>query len=436
MRRWMPPLFAVLLLSVLCAAVPVAAVEAPAAPAGARDYLAEAAAAFTPENRSYSDTRVFLMIAGPLYGILAGLLLMFTGLSARFRDIAHGLGHRLYVRVLVYFTLYSTAIFALSLPLAWFEEFALEHQYGLSNQTLLGWAGDSVKSLVFSIFAVGVVPLLALAWARVQASPRGWWRWIALGTLPVTLAAVVLQPVVFDPMFNKFTPLRDAELRTQILSLAAQAGIPGRNVYEVDMSSKTKKINAYVSGFGASQRIVLWDTALQSLKRDEILFVMGHEMGHYVLNHIWKYLALISLGAFAGFWLCARIAEWWLSAFGARWGVTSVSDLAAMPVLLLSLTMVTLIAMPGLNWVSCLIEHESDIYALELTHDNDAGARAFLQLAKDNRSNPEPAEWVRILLYDHPPLGDRIRFALEYRPWEKGEPNRFYRPRPANLAAR
>lgn len=402
----------------------------------APDYLAEARAAFTPENRAYSQTRVFLRLVGPPFGVLAGLLLMFSGLSARFRDIALGLGHRRYVRVLVYFTLYATSVFLLSLPLAWFEDFALEHQYGLSTQTLAGWFGDQLKAQVFSIVIVGVLPLLALAWGRIEASPRGWWKWIAAGTLPVALVAIVLQPVVFDPLFNKFTTLRDAELRGEILTLAAKAGIPGRHVYEVDMSAKTRKINAYVSGFGASQRIVLWDTALKALERDEILFVMGHEMGHYVLGHMWQYLLVLSAGAFAAFWACARLAEGWLAWFGARWGVTRVDDLAAMPVLFLSLTIVTLVAMPALNALSCRVEHESDVYALELTRDNDAGARSFLRLAQDNRSDPEPPTWVRVLLYDHPPLGERIRFALEYRPWEKGEPNRLYRPKPPALARR
>lgn len=435
MRRRLPLALSLVLFALVCAAVAHAADATSAAgSAPVRDYLAEARAGFTPENRAYSQTRVFLRLVGPLYGIFAGFLLLFTGLSRRFRDMAHGLGHRLYVRVLVYFTLYATAIFVLSLPLAWFEEYALEHQYGLSTQSFGGWLGDSLKGHVFSIVAVGVVPLLALAWGRIVASPRRWWAWIAAGTLPVALVAIVLQPIVFDPLFNKFTPLHDAALRSDILALGARAGIPGRNVYEVDMSAKTKKINAYVSGFGASQRIVLWDTALKGLKHDEILFVMGHEMGHYVLGHMWKYLAVVSLGAFAAFWACAQLAGALVRRFGAQWGVEGVSDLAAMPALFLSLTIVTLVTMPAMNALSCQVEHESDVYALELTHDNDAGARSFLQLATDNRSDPEPPTWVRVLLYDHPPLGERIRFALEYRPWEKGEPNRLYKPKAPNLA--
>jgi Zn-dependent protease with chaperone function len=403
-----------------------AVVPAPPAP---RDYLAEARAAYTPVNRSYQNTRVVLQLVGPLYGLVITLLLLFTGLSARFRDIAHALGHRLYVRVLVYFVLFATTSAILGLPLAWFEEFALEHQYGLSNQTLGGWFSDSAKGLVFLLVVVGVIPILHPAWRIVTRSPRGWWWRLAAAVAPLTLAATLLQPVVFEPLFNKFEPLRDPSLSREILALGRRAGIPARQVFQVDMSRRTKKLNAYVSGFGASQRIVLWDTTIEAMRRDEILVVMGHEMGHYVLNHVWKSIVVIGLGAFAAFWLAARIVEWLLRAFGLRWGVAGVDDLASLPVFSLALTVVTLLAQPGLNALSRGVEHESDAYTLELTHDNDAAARAFLKLAQDNRSNPEPAPWVRVLLYDHPALADRIRFALEYRPWERGEPNRYYRGR-------
>ena len=401
---------------------------APAPPAP--DYLARARASYGVESRAYAGSRVVVRIVGPLYGIVCGLLLMFTGLSGRFRDIAVGLGHRRYVRVLVFFSLYALAMFVLGLPLAWYEEFALEHQYGLSTQTFGGWMMDSVKGLVTSIVSVAVIPLLALTWRVIEGSPRRWWLWIAAGTLPVALAAMLLEPIVLDPLFNKFQPLQDASLRTEILELARRAGIPARHVYEVDMSSRTRKLNAYVNGFGASQRVVLWDTMLRRMTHDEILFVSGHEMGHYVLGHAWKTLLLMSGGAFLAFWLCARLTEGWLAVFGRHWGVGGVGDLAAMPVLALSLTIVTLLVMPGLNAMSRRAEHESDIYGIEITRNNDAAARAFLKLAQDNRADPDPPLLVRVLLYDHPPLADRIRFALEYRPWEHGQPNRYYRPAP------
>jgi Zn-dependent protease with chaperone function len=396
-------------------------------PAPPRDYVAEAFASFSPENRAYAGARVVVRLLGPLYGILMGLLIMFTGLSVRFRNIAEGLGHRRYVRVLVYFALYSSTMFVLGLPLAWYEEFALEHQFGLSTQTLPGWFLDSFKGQVLSIVVVGVLPLLTLAWGAIEHSPRRWWLWIAAGTLPVAVAATLLEPIVLDPVFNKFTPLQDTSLRGEILELGARAGIPARQVYQVDMSRRTRKLNAYVNGFGASQRIVLWDTTLQRMQRDEILFVMGHEMGHYVLGHIWKFLGLIAVGSFLVFWLCARLTDAWLAVFGRLWGVRAIGDLASMPVLALSLTLVTLLVMPAINYSSRLAEHESDIYGLEITRDNDAAARAFLKLAQDNRADPQPPAWIRFMLYDHPPLADRIGFALAYHPWAGGQPNRLFR---------
>lgn len=398
-----------------------------AAPAPQRDYLAEVRAGYTPVNRSYHETRVVVMLLDPLYGAIMTLLLLFTGLSARFRDLAHAASQRLYVRVLVYLSLFVVSSAVLGLPLAWYEEYALEHQYGLSTQTLAAWFLDSVKGVVFLLVMLGVIPLQALMWKVVRKHPKGWWWRLAAGTAPFALAATILQPLVFDPIFNRFEPLRDEALRSEILTLGARAGIPAKDVYQVDMSKRTKKINAYVSGFGGSQRIVLWDTTLEAMKRDEILFVMGHEMGHYVLGHVWKGVLWISLGAFAGFWLIARITGWLLSAFGQRWGIEGPGDLAAMPVLSLALSVVTLLAQPAYNAISRGVEHESDVYALEITHDNDAAARAFLKLSVDNRANPEPAAWLRVLFYSHPPLADRIRFALEYKPWEKGEPNRLYR---------
>jgi Zn-dependent protease with chaperone function len=393
-----------------------------------RDHVEEARRGFTPDNREYQRLRVLLRVVTPLLGILVGVLMLVTGVAQRYRDFAYRLAQGRWGRMLAFFTFYLVTMFVVTLPVSWYEEHALEQRFGFAAQTTLEWLVDQLKALGFMIVAVGVVPVLALAWRAVEASPRRWWLWLAAGAIPVTLASVILQPLVFDPLFNKFTPLRDASLRDEILALGARAHVPAKNVYEVDMSERTTKVNAYVSGFGASQRIVLWDNTLRRLQRDEILFVMGHEMGHYVLQHIWKGVLLYSIGGFAALWIVARLLRWTLGRFGGRWGVQSVADLAAMPLLFASLALVNYLGAPLTNAISRRIEHEADIYALEITRDNDAGARSFLALARDNKSDPEPATWVRIMLYSHPPLGDRIRFALEYRPWERGEPNRAYRP--------
>jgi len=392
-----------------------------------RDYIAEARAAFTPENRAYQRQRVALAIVSPLVGIAVGLLLLFTGVAQWLRDLANARAKGQWARVLVFFTLYSVIMAVVLLPLDWYSGWALEHRFALSNQSLGDWALDQGKALAFQIVAVGVLPLLALAMRVVDAHPRRWWLWLSLGALPVAAASVLLQPLVFDPLFNKFTPLHDASLRDDILALARRADIPARNVYEVDMSTKTKKVNAYMTGFGSSQRIVLWDTTLKQMSRDEILFVMGHEMGHYVLHHIWKGLAWVAAGSFAVLWLTAWFARALLARFGGRWNVHAAGDLAAIPLLFAVLMWVNYLGAPVANAISRGVEHEADVFALEITHDNDAGARSFLKLAEGNRSDPEPAGWVKLLLFTHPPLGDRIRFALDYKPWERGEPNRAYR---------
>jgi len=399
------------------------------APGHPRDYMAEARAAFTPENRAYQRQRIALALLAPLYAILAGFGMLATGLAQRFRDIALARARGRYLQILIFFSLYSLVMFVVLLPLDWYAGFALEHRFGLSSQTWGDWSADEVKALLFQVFVVAVLPVLALAWRAVEASPKRWWLWLACGSAPVAVVAVLFTPLVYDPLFNHFTRLQDPHLRGRLLALAARAGVPARDVYEVDMSRKTHKVNAYMTGFGASQRIVLWDTTLQRLREDEIVDVMGHEMGHYVLGHIWKGTLLGVLGAFLAFRIVAWLMDAVLGTFGPRWGVRAVADLAAIPLLVALFSLVSYVSAPVSNAVSREIEHEADVFSLELTHDNDASARSFLALAEDNKSDPEPPRWVKLALYSHPPLGDRIRFALDYHPWTEGRPNRFYHPR-------
>jgi len=391
-----------------------------------RDYLAEMRAGFTPQNRVYWRTQVVLAFVGPLVAILVALLILFSGLSARMRDIAALLSRRRWVRLLVFFTLYTLIVYVVTFPLEWYESYSLEHQYGLSTQSFAAWIADEGKELLVSVVLFAVVPILWLAYQRIEKSPRRWWLWFAFATLPLVLGIALIQPLVIDPLFNKFTPLHDKRLESKIVALAERAGIPGRKVYEVDKSKQTRTINAYVNGFGASQRIVLWDTTLQAMKEDEILYVMGHEMGHYKLAHIWKGIVLAALGSFALLWLAARIANWAVRRFGDAWGFHELHDIASLPLLLGIILALNFVAEPISNAVSRRIETEADVFGLEITHDNDAAARAFLKLGAENKSNPDPPSWIRLALYTHPTLADRVRLALDYRPWEQGKPNRFY----------
>src|SRR6266850_7343613 len=335
--------------------------------APAHDYLAEIRANFTPENRAYSSTRSALGFVDPFYTILVAVLLLFSGLSARMRDIAYDLVKGRYLRVLVYLVMFSAVSFILVLPLAWAGDFALEHKYGLSNQTLGGWFGDQLKAGAIQIIFLGVIPIVSLAYRRIELNPRRWWLWFAIFSLPLISALVLLEPLVIEPAFNKFTPLQDTHLRDRILALAARAEIPARRVDQVNKSVQTNKYNAYVSGFGPSQHIVLWDTTLRGMSEDEILFVTGHEIGHYKLGHIWKGIAFFSLLSVALFYFTFRIARWLVRRFGPSWGFTELHDLASIPLLLAVMNTVVFLCSPPFNAFGREIEHEADVFALEIT---------------------------------------------------------------------
>src|SRR5262249_36991265 len=200
----------------LGSARPAVADSAQAAVAAGRDYLAEARAAFTPENRAYQRIRIVLALVSPLVSIAVGLLLLATGLAQRFRDLANARARGRWARMLVFFTLYSLVATVVLLPLDFYSSWVVEHQFGLSTQSARLWALDELKAFAVQIVAAEVGPILALAWLVIESSPRRWWLWLSLGSLPVVLAAVLLQPLVFDPLFNRFTPLHDATLRRDI----------------------------------------------------------------------------------------------------------------------------------------------------------------------------------------------------------------------------
>lgn len=392
----------------------------------ARD-LAELRAAFTPRTRDYWTLRTVIAFAAPFIEVAVLLVVLFAGWSARARDVALRAPNR-YLRALVYVALLVPVVHLLELPFDWFSGFWIEHRFDLSTQAFWSWMGERGTDLVVDVVFLGVTGLAALAYRRIERSPRRWWAWFGLASLPVIVFVVLIEPVAIDPLYNRFEPLQNRALEADIVHLAERAGIPARHVYQVDRSRQTKKYNAYVNGFGASQRIVMWDTLLKGMTHDEILFVLAHEMGHYRLGHIWKGILFFWVAGFAVFWATARIAGWSVRRFGRRWGVHGLDDLASMPAIGVALLVAVTIGQPiGLAY-SRAIEHQADMFALELTHENRAGARAFMKLGEQNLSNPDPPRLIELLLYTHPSIADRVHFALEYDPWMQGRPNRAFHP--------
>jgi STE24 endopeptidase len=421
MREW---LVASALLWLLSA--PVSASQPPSEPEAQRASSQRAAEAPVPvpepSEKAMARYRsgVVLWLADTAWGLILPAALLLTGFSARMRTWASRVSRKRMVIVGVYFGIFSIVTFVLDWPRAYYEEFVREHAYGLSNQTFGKWFGDSLKSLLVSI-VIGAL-FLWVPYLLLKRSPRRWWLYTSLAAIPFLCLVLLVTPVWIDPLFNTFGPMKNKPLETRILQLAERSGIEGGRVYEVDKSTDTKTINAYVAGFGATKRIVLWDTIITRLDEPELLFVMGHEMGHYVLGHTWKLIALFSVLIGAVLYVVHRTAGWLIDRYRTRFGFTDLADVASLPLILLLFSVCVFVASPFALAFTRHYEHEADRFGLEITRANRPAALAFVKLQQDNLANPRPHWVVRLWRASHPTLAERIEFANAYRPWETAEP--------------
>jgi STE24 endopeptidase len=369
----------------------------------------------SPQAMDYYRGGNWLWVLNQVWAILLPGVLAFSGASARLRILAQWLGRGWFLTIGLYTVLYLTIVFLIDLPLAFLEGFVRQHAYGLSNQSLARWLGKSFIGLGVDLavgFALTWVPYLLLA-----RSPRRWWFYTAVLSVPFLFAAMLVKPIWIDPLFNQFGPMHDKPLERSILSLAERAGIEGSRVFEVDKSADTKAVNAYVTGVFNTKRIVLWDTLIAKLREPELLVVMGHEMGHYVLGHVVRSILLSSLLTLAGLFLVDRLGQKLIARFSQRLGFDRLSDVASMPLLLMLIEVSTLVLSPAALAYSRYQEHEADQFALDLTHANHSGALSFVKLQEENLSNPRPGLFYKLFRATHPSIGDRIDFCNAYHPW-------------------
>ena len=371
----------------------------------------------------YHRTGNALWILNTVLGFALPAALLWFGWSARLRDVARRIRRGWLGTLLVYVVLFLLLVSLVTLPLDFYEQYLRQHAYGLSNQTLGKWASDSATSLALGLV---VGPLLAIVpYGLMRLSPRRWWLWAGLAVLPILLATFIAVPVWVSPLYNDFGPLSDKALEARILDQASAAGIEGSRVFEVDKSVDTRALNAYVVGVGDTKRIVLYDTLLEKLTPDEILFVLGHEMGHYALRHVLIQLALNWLLAMFALWVVHRSAGSLLRRFGHRFGFDRLDDPASIPLLLLLTSLVSFAIQPVALAFSRHQEREADRFGLEITRDNRAAATAFVKLQQENLTVPRPAPLYQLWQSGHPSLAERITFANEYRPWATGAPLRY-----------
>jgi Zn-dependent protease with chaperone function len=365
------------------------------------------------------------------YGLIVLWLILRSKTAARYRDWAERVSSRRIIQALVFAPLLILTIDILQLPTGIYYHW-LSSSYGLSIQGWPSWFWDWIKAELVTIILATV--LVWILYAIIRNSARRWWLYFWFASLPIGLFIVFLTPLVIDPLFHQFEPLaqKDPALAVALQNLVQRAGetIPPERMFWMGAADKTTTLNAYVTGFGASKRIVVWDTTIAKMSTPQIVFVAGHEMGHYVLQHVLKGLALGALILLAGFYLGYRCTGGVLSRWGNGWGIRGLDDWASLPVLLLLLSTFGFVGNPIISGVSRYFEHQADQYALEVTHgltpdSGQVGAQAFQVLGEVGLSDPDPNPIGVFLFYDHPPIPDRVRFCLSYDPWSTGQQPEF-----------
>jgi STE24 endopeptidase len=380
-----------------------------------------------------SRIRNILDIAGSVWGIVfLWLLLAFHGWSG-LEAWAQRRSSRRWLQGLLFFAAFFVITTLAGLPLDLFGH-TMERSYGISVQGWGSWFGDVGKGLGLSL-VFGSLLLLLFHWV-VRIAPRRYWLWIWLITLPLMVLVVFVSPLVVEPLFNKFEPLAKTNpaLVQQLERVTRRTGtdIPPNRMFLMKASEKTNGLNAYVTGIGASKRIVVWDTTAGRIPDDEILFIFGHESGHYVLHHIPKGLALTAVSLFFIYWACAGFAAGLIRRFGPRWGAPDLTSRTGFVVLLFTISVASFVLEPVGNAVSRHFEHQADIYGQEAIHGivadpQTTAVAAFNDLGAAWLDDPNPNPFIEFWLYNHPSTQRRANFARHYDPWANGGHGKYFR---------
>jgi len=370
-------------------------------------------------------------LAGIVYGWIILWLVLRWRLAPTYREWAEKAVPSRFLQAVIFAPALLITLAVLNIPLDVAEHW-VSRKFGISIQGWPSWAWDWTKEQII-VLIVGTL-LVWILYAVIRRSPARWWFHFWMISLPLMALAVFLQPLIIDPMFHKFEPLsqKDPGLTAQLQQLVQRAGqdIPQERMFWMGAGEKTTALNAYVTGIGASKRIVVWDTTIAKMTTPQIVFVAGHEMGHYVLNHVWKGMAFAAVGLFVLFYLGYRTIGLLLANFGQRWQIRSLDDWASLPALLLLISVFSFIGSPIDSAVSRHIEHQADQYGLEVTHgltpdSSQVAAQSFQVLGEVDLDDPDPNPVDVFLFYSHPPIRDRVQFALTYQPWAHGDEPQF-----------
>jgi STE24 endopeptidase len=384
---------------------------------------------------AYNSAGYTLYFVSYFVSIAAIFLLVRLGIAAKFRDFAEGLTGRRALQALVFVPLLFITADAFDLPVRLYWH-SLSLRYEQSVQSWGSWFWDWTKEELIGT-ALALVFALIL-FAVIRRSPRRWWLYFWFAALPIFLGFIFIGPWVIDPLFHKFEPLsrEHPQLVQSIQKLTQNAGVPvpPERIFLMRASEKSNEINAYVTGLGASKRVVVWDTTIQKTSSNETLFIVGHELGHYVLGHVWKGFLYGAAGLLVALYLIFRCMHWALGRWAKDWQLYGLEDWASLALFLLLLQVAMFFAAPVVNGITRIQEHAADIYGLEVIHgivpnSEQVAAHSFQVLGEVDLSDPNPSPFITFWLYSHPPLGDRLVFAHTYDPWSKGESPKYVKVR-------
>jgi len=365
------------------------------------------------------------------YGMVVLLLLLAWHVAPRLRDFVERTTGRRILQGYLFGPLVLLAIDVSELPVSIYGQH-LAVKYEQSIQGWGSWLWDWTKGELLTFALAGVA--LWVLYGVMRRSPRRWWFYFWLATIPMVVFLMFIEPVAIEPLFFKFEPLaaKQPALVAAIEKVVARGGltIPPDRMFEMQASAKLNSLNAYVTGIGASKRVVVWDTTIQKMNTGETLFVFGHEMGHYVLGHVWIGMGAALVGILIFLFVADLAMRWALARWGARWQIRGMSDWASLPVLLLALAVFGFLSEPISNSFSRVLEHNADVYGLEVIHgivpnSSDEAAEAFQILGEVALDDPHPGRFIEFWLYDHPSISERVRFASEYDPWGKGRAPKY-----------
>ena len=370
----------------------------------------------SPEVRRYNRIHRWLGIAEFLLGLIFLVVLLLSGWTGWLRDLAYRLSFQSYaLAVFLYLVilLFASKVLALGLD---FYSFRLEHRYRLSNQTLRGWLWDEVKGFLVTLLFACI--LGELVYFIMRQFPEHWWVLAWLGFLAIAILMAQLAPVILFPIFYKFEPLQDEDLKWRLIRLGERAGTRVRGVYKWNLSEKSRKANAALTGLGATRRIILADTLLDNYSAEEIEAILAHELGHHFPKHIAKGIAVEAAVTFVGFWA----ANWILLLAIERWHVfETLSDFANLPLLVLIFVVLSFLLMPAVNAFSRYNERQADRYAFENIGSISPFISSMNKLADQNLAERTPARWVEWWFHSHPAIARRIAAA---KVWAKANRDR------------